>query len=82
MDTITDAEIRALKTEADEHDDTAQCILCLHALNGEGPLNGYDWCDWARLSQADQARLQGMSPEQARAECERAIRDAQASASE
>lgn len=72
MKTITNADIRALKNEAEHAGDDVQCVLCLHALEGEGPLDVADYPAY-RLHNA---RVHGMTPTECRVKCETAIEDA------
>lgn len=78
---ITDKQIKSLKVEAHEAGDDMQELVCTIALEGaiesyEERFGGGGW----RLSAAQIKRLEGMSEDQARAECERVIREAQAQA--
>lgn len=84
MSIITNTQIRALRAEAASAGDTAQRILCDIALDGEDSYvdsegrpdysdSGYSECELRAI----RAALR-MTQDEARAECERVISDAQA----
>jgi len=72
---ITDRDIRALRYEAETAGDLDQAALCVLALGGTRSLEGAE-------PGTAQAELldRGTTQDEARAECERVIRDAQAQA--
>jgi hypothetical protein len=82
--TATDKQIKALQNEAAEHGDDAQWCIATVALEGwdsDDPATRFE----ARfggggheLSRADEARISRMTQDEARAECARAIADAEA----
>ena len=71
--TITDAQIRSLRSEAQEAGDWDQVVLCSHALEGEGELdpNNYSVLEGSRWP-----HLRGLTVEQAREKCARVICEA------
>ncbi len=74
MAKISDTQIRELQAEAQEAGDWDQVVLCSHALEGTG---GLDPNDYSVLEGSSWPHLRGLSVEQAREKCERAIRDGQ-----
>jgi hypothetical protein len=70
---ITDSDIRALRAEAERAGDLEQAALCALALGGrEGLQWGEPGTEWRLLYD------RGTSQAEARAECERVIREARA----
>ena len=69
--TITESQIRALRTEAAGSGDFAQLAICDLALDGS-----FDADDYTVLEARDAKRIASMSQEQAIAECARVIAEA------
>lgn len=70
IETITDAQIRALGTAAAEAGDIEQAAICARAV-GE-PMDGFD------IDDAETDRVLTMTQDDARAACVRAINHAEA----
>jgi hypothetical protein len=69
--TITNQQIRALRTEAAKAGDLMQVAICERAL-------GWMWIEVTNLSTDEDRRVQGLTVDEARAECARVISAAQA----
>lgn len=78
MTTITDNQIRALRSEALDAGDLRQAMICDLALGGPRALRQSDGSAPDPGTEAAELLEEGMTQDEARAECARVIADAAA----